>query len=101
MDRSPEERELPMAKPRVLTREDIAHRLARIAGHATSLKRLWEEERDYDDMLIQVAAVRAALDQVARAILEQHLQQRITEAVTQQQPEQAIRALQDALDRFV
>jgi len=90
-----------MVKPRVLTREDIAHRLARIAGHAASLKRLWEEERDYDDMLIQIAAVRAALDQVGRAILEQHLQQRITEAVVQQQPEQAMRALQEALDRFV
>ncbi|SRR5258708_4097712 len=34
-----------MSKQRVLTREDIAHRLARIAGHANSLKRLWQECR--------------------------------------------------------
>ncbi|EFH87933.1 metal-sensing transcriptional repressor [Ktedonobacter racemifer] len=90
-----------MTKQRVLTREDIAHRLARIAGHANSLKRLWEEERDYNDMLVQITAVRAALDQVARVILEQHLQQSIHEAVEQQQPEQAIRELKEALDRFV
>ncbi|WP_165423102.1 metal-sensing transcriptional repressor [Ktedonosporobacter rubrisoli] len=90
-----------MAKQRVLTREDIAHRLARISGHAASLKRLWEEERDYDDMLIQIAAVRAALDQVARAILEQHLQQSIQEAVTRSDPDGAIRDLKNALDRFV
>ena len=90
-----------MTKQRVLTREDIAHRLARIAGHANSLKRLWEEERDYNDMLVQITAVRAALDQVARVILEQHLQQRIHEAVEKQQPEQAIRELKEALDRFV
>ena len=90
-----------MSKLRVLTREDIAHRLARIAGHATSLKRLWEEEREYDDMLIQISAVRAALDQVARAILEQHMQQSIHEAVSQQDPERALRELQEALDRFV
>lgn len=90
-----------MTKQRVLTREDIAHRLARIAGHANSLKRLWEEERDYNDMLVQITAVRAALDQVARVILEQHLQQSIHEAVEKQQPEQAIRELKEALDRFV
>jgi DNA-binding FrmR family transcriptional regulator len=90
-----------MNKQRVLTREDIAHRLARIAGHATSLKRLWEEERNYQDMLIQIAAVRAGLDQVARAILEQHLQQSINEAVSQADSEIALRELKDALDRFV
>lgn len=90
-----------MNTQRVLTREDIAHRLARIAGHANSLKRLWEEERDYDDMLIQIAAVRAALDQVARVILEQHLQQRITDAISTGNLEPLFRELNDALDRFV
>ena len=43
-------------------REEITKRLARIAGHAQSLKRMWEEGRQIDDMLTQVAAVRAALD---------------------------------------
>lgn len=90
-----------MSKQRVLTREDIAHRLARIAGHANSLKRLWEEERDYDDMLIQIAAVRAALDQVARTILEQHLQQVLTEATSGGNVDHALRELNDALDRFI
>src|SRR5579884_3258768 len=92
---------MQMNKQRVLTREDIAHRLARIAGHANSLKRLWEEERNYRDMLIQIAAVRAGLDQVARAILEQHLQQSISEAVSQADAEIAFRELKDALDRLI
>ncbi len=50
------------------SRQDIAKRLARVAGHANSLKRLWEEGRDCDDMLTQIAAVRAGLDQVGKAI---------------------------------
>jgi CsoR family transcriptional regulator, copper-sensing transcriptional repressor len=90
-----------MNKQRILTREDIAHRLARIAGHANSLKRFWEEERNYHEMLIQIAAVRAGLDQVARAIMEQHLQQSITEAVSQADADIAIRELKDALDRLI
>ncbi len=83
------------------TREDIAKRLARVAGHATSLKRLWDEGRDVDDMLTQVAAVRAGLDQVGRAILEYSIEQSVTRAVEQGSSDEAIRDLKDALDRFI
>ena len=83
------------------SREDIAKRLARVAGHANSLKRLWEEGRECDDMLTQIAAVRAALDQVGKAILEQHIEHCVTKAVKHSEAEEAIRDLKDALDRFV
>ena len=83
------------------SREDIAKRLARVAGHANSLKRLWEEGRDCDDMLTQIAAVRAALDQVGKAILEQHIEHCVTIAEKHSEADEAIRDLKDALDRFV
>ena len=83
------------------SREDIAKRLARVAGHANSLKRLWEEGRGCDDMLTQIAAVRAALDQVGKAILEQHIEHCVAKAVKHGEPDEAIRDLKDALDRFV
>ncbi len=83
------------------SREDIAKRLARVAGHASSLKRLWDEGREADDMLTQIAAVRAALDQVGKAILEQHITHCVNKAVKHGEPDEAIRDLKDALDRFV
>lgn len=82
-------------------REDIAKRLARVAGHANSLKRLWDEGRDCDDMLTQIAAVRAGLDQVGRAILEHHIDHCVTKAVELGSADEAIRDLKDALDRFI
>lgn len=82
-------------------RDDIAKRLARVAGHATSLKRLWDEGRDAEDMLTQIAAVRAALDQVGRAILEEHIEQCVERAVQQGRPDEALRDVKDALDRFI
>ncbi len=82
-------------------REDITKRIARVAGHATSLKRLWDEGRDVDDMLTQVAAVRAGLDQIGRAILEYAIEQSVTKAVEQGSSDEAIRDLKDALDRFI
>ena len=83
------------------THEEIVKRLARIAGHATSLKRMWDEDSDCDDMLTQIAAVRAALDQVGRLILEHHIEHKVTDAVAQGSPEDAIRDLKKALDRFI
>jgi CsoR family transcriptional regulator, copper-sensing transcriptional repressor len=83
------------------TREEIAKRLARVAGHAASLKRLWDEGRDVDDMLTQIAAVRAGLDQAGRTMLELHIEQCVTEAVERSSGDEAIRELKDALDRFV
>jgi DNA-binding FrmR family transcriptional regulator len=83
------------------SREQIAKRLARIAGHAQSLKRFWDEGRDSHDMLTQIAAVRAALDQVGKAILVHHIEQCVTGAVAAGKPDEAIQDLQRALDRFV
>jgi DNA-binding FrmR family transcriptional regulator len=83
------------------SREDIAKRLARVAGHANSLKRLWDEGRECDDMLTQIAAVRAALDQVGKVILEHHIEHCVEKAVKHGEAEEAIRDLKDALDRFV
>ena len=82
-------------------REEITKRLARIAGHAQSLKRMWEEGRQIDDMLTQVAAVRAALDQAGRAMLELHIDETVAKAVKLGETADAIRELKEALDRFI
>jgi CsoR family transcriptional regulator, copper-sensing transcriptional repressor len=82
-------------------REEITKRLARIAGHAQSLKRMWEEGRQIDDMLTQVAAVRAALDQAGRAMLELHIEESVAKAVQRGETADAIRELKEALDRFI
>jgi len=83
------------------SREEIAKRLARVVGHANSLKRLWDEGRECDDMLTQIAAVRAGLDQVGKVILEHHIEHCVEKAVKYGEAEEAIRDLKDALDRFV
>ncbi len=83
------------------SRAKIAKRLARVAGHANSLKRLWAEGRDCAEMLTQIAAVRAALDQAGKAILDQYIEYCIEKAVRHGESYEAIRDLKGALDRFV
>lgn len=57
----------PMATKR------LADRLARIEGHVRSLRRMVLEHRCADELLLQVAAVRAALNQVAGQVLDHEL----------------------------
>lgn len=83
------------------TQEDIAKRLARIAGHAASLKRLWDEGRKGSEMLTQIVAVRAALDAVGRAILEQEIDRQLGRALVLGAPDEASRVLKEALDRLL
>ena len=90
-----------MSHRNAAAREEVAKRLARIAGHAASLKRLWDEGRDCDDMLTQVSAVRAALDQVGKVILEQHIDHCVNEALERGRPDEAVRDLKQALDRLI
>ena len=52
----------------------IVNRLSRIEGHIRSVKKMVEEGRDCSDVLIQLSAVRSAIDKVGRVVLEDHLE---------------------------
>lgn len=54
--------------------QDAKRRLARIAGQVSGLQKMVEEERYCVDILTQVAALRAALDQFGVLMLSTHLE---------------------------
>jgi DNA-binding FrmR family transcriptional regulator len=56
------------------TREDARKRLARISGQVSGLQKMIEEERYCVDILTQVKALRAALDQFGLLMLTTHLE---------------------------
>lgn len=57
--------------------------------------------RDCPDLLLQIAAVRKALDNVAKVILKDHLEQCVMKAAGQSNQEQVLEDLQNALDHFI
>jgi DNA-binding FrmR family transcriptional regulator len=54
--------------------EDAKRRLARIGGQVAGLQKMVEEERYCVDILTQVSALRAALDQFGVLVLGQHIE---------------------------
>ena len=58
----------------------VLNRLSRAIGHLESVKRMVEDGRDCSDVLIQLAAVRSALNSTAKVILKDHLEHCINDA---------------------
>jgi len=79
----------------------VVNRLSRIEGHIRGIKMMVQESRACPDVLIQLAAVRGALDRVSRMILDEHLTECVARAAREGKIEEEIEELKAALDRFL
>jgi DNA-binding FrmR family transcriptional regulator len=79
----------------------IINRLARIEGHIRGIKTMIQDSRTCPEVLVQIAAVRGALDRVARIILDEHLSDCLTRAAEEGNIQEEIAQLKAALDRFL
>lgn len=79
----------------------IINRLSRIEGHIRGVKTMIHESRPCPEVLVQIAAIRGALDKVARIILDEHLSECVARAAREGNIEAEIQELKAALDRFL
>jgi len=82
-------------------REEVIKRLARIEGHLRGVKRMVEENKSCPEVLLQLAAVRAALDKVGRIVFEDHVETCVSKAIKEGAGESAVAELKEALARFL
>ena len=80
--------------------KEVTNRLSRAIGHLESVKRMVEDGRDCSEVLIQLAAVRAALGSVSKIILKDHLEHCIVHAV-EDNDQEAIEELEHAIDKLL
>ena len=78
----------------------IVNRLARSIGHLEAVKRMVENNSDCPDVLIQIAAVRAELNNAGKLLLKEHLEHCIVEAISENDQE-ALNRMNEAIDRFI
>jgi len=84
-----------------MKREDVIKRLARIEGHLRGVRRMVEEDKSCPEVLLQLAAVRAALDKVGRMVFEDHVETCVSKAIKEGAGESAVAELKEALARFL
>jgi len=79
----------------------VAARLARIAGHVRAVQRMVEAGRPCAEVLVQMAAVRSAVDQAARLLLGDHLEHCVLDTSRGGSPRRNLSELRRALERFM
>jgi DNA-binding FrmR family transcriptional regulator len=78
----------------------LLQRLNRIAGQAQGIARMIEEDRYCVDVLVQISAARAALDQVAMQIVEDHTRGCVSRAIQAGQGDEAIAELMEVVRKW-
>ena len=78
----------------------VINRLARAAGHLDKVRRMVEEGVDCAEVLVQLAAVRSALDNTGKVILQDHIRHCMVDAVAAGD-ETAIDDLCGAIEKFM
>ena len=78
----------------------VLNRLSKAIGHLEKVKRMVEQGEDCSEVLIQLSAVRSAINNTGKIILKDHIEHCLVEAV-ETGDQETIEELSKAIDRFV
>ena len=78
----------------------VLNRLSRAIGHLESIKKMVENGRDCSEVLIQLSAVKAAINNTGKVILQDHIQHCLVDAI-ESGDRKEIEELNKAIDRFI
>lgn len=78
----------------------VVNRLARAIGHLERVKAMVEEGRDCSEVLVQLSAVRSAINNTGKVILKDHLEHCVADAL-EAHDKTAIDELNRAIEQFV
>ena len=78
----------------------VLNRMNRAIGHMEAVKTMIEDGRDCSEVLIQIAAVRSAINNIGKIILEDHINHCLIDAI-ETGDEQVLKDLNEAINKFV
>lgn len=81
-------------------KKNVINRLARIIGHLKGIKTMVEDDVECSEILIQLSAVRSALNNTGKIILNDHINHCLIHAYEEDDMEMIAR-LNDAVSKFL
>lgn len=80
--------------------QSVINRLARAIGHLEKVKKMVEDGSECSEVLIQLAAVKAAINNTGKVILKDHINHCVKDAVLTGD-QKVLDDLGNAIDRFI
>ncbi len=78
----------------------VINRLSRAIGHLESVKKMVEDGRDCSEVLIQISAVKSAVNNIGKIILQDHIKHCVADA-TITGDNKVLDDLSVAIDKFM
>ncbi len=78
----------------------VVKRLKRIQGQIGGIIRMIEDEKNCEDVLIQIGAAKAGLHKTGQSILEAHMRHCMMDAIKAGRGEAALKNLTGAIEQF-
>ena len=103
--RSDTTRTLPNLDERLYLDEEqeqrIQNRLSRLEGQVRGIKKMLVDHKSCDDILVQVSALKQAVNSVAVELLQAHMETCVLERVEAGHGREALESLKSALSRVI
>ena len=79
-------------------KKHLIHRISGIEGHVGSLKRMFDEDRECLEILMQISAIRSAIDRLSHAIFEEFVEATLQNIRTDEERSSAISEIRAAME---
>ncbi|MBW4647212.1 MAG: metal-sensitive transcriptional regulator [Kastovskya adunca ATA6-11-RM4] len=79
----------------------VLNRLAKIKGHVEAIQKMVQAERSCPEVIVQIVAVRSALNKVAKILLKDHAEHCLVDAAEQGDFESELESFRKALDLII
>lgn len=84
-------------------KEAIIKRLSRIEGQVKGIQKMVEDERYCVDILVQISAIRSAINRVGNIILENHIKGCVSNSIKEgdtEESDELISELMETINKF-
>lgn len=78
----------------------VINRMSRAIGHMESIKHMIEDGRDCSEVLIQIASVKSAINNVGKILLQDHINHCVIDAV-ETGDKKVLEDLSNAINQFM
>lgn len=79
----------------------LTNRLSRMEGQVRGIKKMLEEHQSCDEILVQLAAIKSAVNGAARQLLEGHMETCVLDSIRSGEGEAAFESLKGAMAQYL
>ena len=80
--------------------KSLDNRLAAIEGHVRAVRQMLTEDKECEDILLQLSAIQGSLEKLGKIILKDHLNNCVQEAI-QRGDTQVLERFNQVLDKYL